>query len=299
MDVELYLSNAKFAASTGNIDEARRLLKQVLDEDPHNPRAWLLLASAVSSSKQAVLCLERALKLDPDNQQAREQLAFYKLEEKSAGTSRSQDDWFDREFGDLPPEISDRMAQTRPGDPAQKQSAEEILRAELPAAPKKVRRRLDWKTGLVTLMGLVLVMALAFFFLPGRSPASVIQTAAQPEAASENVTDVILQNNIAYNNEDYDGYMATIHTQSPAYQSTAEMLSKLFGDYDLSYEITALQVIQQSTNEAQVSFVLTTRKLHGGPFQDNQANGQMILRKENGVWKIFDQKIENVQFLEQ
>jgi tetratricopeptide (TPR) repeat protein len=299
MDVELYLSNANLAATTGNVEEARALLKQVLDYDPQNVRAWSLLADAVSSSKHAMRCLEKVLKLDPKNEQARQKLAMYQLDEKSADRHNGQEAWIDDAFEDPAAVSSGEEPWSYEAYTAKKQAAEDALRAELPPDESPRKRRWGWEAALIAVLGVTAVCLLVVLLIPGLSLLSPTGgAAAQPETAVEDVTDVIIQNIIASNNEDFDRYMATIHSKSPGYEATAQMLSTIFGDYDLTYQISELEVVEQTSREAQVNFVLTTRKVRGPEFQDNQVSGRMILKKDNGAWKIYDQKIENVQYLD-
>lgn len=295
MDIELYLSNAKFAASAGNVEEARNLLKQVLDQDPRNVRAWILLADTVSSSKQAVLYLERALKLEPENETARHKLALYKLDEKAEQSQNGEEEWFISDFDEPMREQTPQEAWSYDAYTAKKQAAEAALRAELPQ-PKKLH--FGWGTVLIATLSMTALCMLGLLLIPGISLFNFGNASAQQASAGEDVTDVIIQNIIASNNEDFDGYMRTIHSQSPAYATTAQMLNQIFGDFDLNYQISEIEVIKQTAQEAQVNFVLTTRKVHGPQFQDNQVSGKMILRKDAGVWKIYDQKIENVQYLD-
>jgi hypothetical protein len=76
------------------------------------------------------------------------------------------------------------------------------------------------------------------------------------------------------------------------------MLQTVFGDYDLSYFVSYVEVIELSNREAVVSFVLTTRRIRGGPFSDNRVTGEWTLRPEDGVWKIYDQKVSDVEYLD-
>jgi hypothetical protein len=62
-------------AKAGNKAGAKQLLSQVVRQEPDNARAWYLLSQAVQSKEQAIYCLERVLKFQPDNAQAKERLA--------------------------------------------------------------------------------------------------------------------------------------------------------------------------------------------------------------------------------
>lgn len=55
---------------SGKKDEGRRILVQILRSDPKNEWAWLWLAVAVEDPDKREECLERVLRINPNNQQA-------------------------------------------------------------------------------------------------------------------------------------------------------------------------------------------------------------------------------------
>ena len=76
MDVTTILKQAIAAAKAGRKAEARRLLEAVLDADERNEQAWLWLGEVVESEEERLICLENVLVINPDNQTARQGLAF-------------------------------------------------------------------------------------------------------------------------------------------------------------------------------------------------------------------------------
>lgn len=62
------------AARAGDKETARRLLKQVIDEDPDNELALIWLASSVTSPAERRMYLQQVVRVNPDNQRAREAL---------------------------------------------------------------------------------------------------------------------------------------------------------------------------------------------------------------------------------
>lgn len=62
------------AARQGEKAAARRLLRQVVDNEPNNEIAWMWLASVAESLQERRLCLERVVRLNPKNARAREAL---------------------------------------------------------------------------------------------------------------------------------------------------------------------------------------------------------------------------------
>ncbi len=55
------------AVQAGNRAEARRLLTQVVAEDPYSEYAWLWLSAMVETDRQREVCLENVLAINPEN----------------------------------------------------------------------------------------------------------------------------------------------------------------------------------------------------------------------------------------
>jgi hypothetical protein len=92
--------------------------------------------------------------------------------------------------------------------------------------------------------------------------------------------------------------MDTIHPKAPGRFLTRNAMQGLFDKYDLHYKVSGLKVVEVTDNEARVSFALTTRKINGPPFRDNWLSGVMILRLDDRVWKIYDQEVTDVTYLD-
>lgn len=69
-----FVESAIEAAKQGDNNKALAFLKQVLNSNPDDVDAWLVLAAVVDDSQHKRQCLNRVLKLDPVNQVAREEL---------------------------------------------------------------------------------------------------------------------------------------------------------------------------------------------------------------------------------
>jgi hypothetical protein len=126
----------------------------------------------------------------------------------------------------------------------------------------------------------------------------LIGGSAQATPTEEDARAVLIENVRAANAEDLDRYMATIHPNSPLYTTTKDLLEDAFKTYDLGYELTRAEVVEQSDTQATVAFVLTTRKINGPAFRNNRVTGTMYLRKVGSAWKIYDQKVSNVEYLD-
>ena len=119
---------------------------------------------------------------------------------------------------------------------------------------------------------------------------------ASPTPTSEQLFDILYRNSRAANEENLAAYMATIHPKSPAYHQTETSLPQLFAVYNLEFYFSNLTVTSLKKNEARIHFTLSTRRLSGPAFRNNVVVGTMILRPDNGVWKIYTQDVEDVQY---
>lgn len=74
MDVSQTLQQAIAALNEGDRGRAKQLLAQVLQADPRNESAWLWLVHAVDDPAHARECVERVLRINPGNEEARQML---------------------------------------------------------------------------------------------------------------------------------------------------------------------------------------------------------------------------------
>lgn len=355
MDSQKAISQAKGAASKNDFTSAQKILKQVLTQEPKNVDAWLALAEVVQKPDIKAKCLERVLKLDPENAAARQQLMYSyqevselekfketltsaepqtlddRLHSVSAPSAKTDDP---RQVASAPSAEIDapgqgaasptaEMNDPRQGaplpsaelnDPWQVEpppqvassttaapapaSAQKQKRAERPVQ-KPAKRKGRWLE--ISLIGVLVVTALCvfglFFLIPNRDAVRGEQFSAPEAPVAENPMNVIIENIRASNAENVNYYMSTIHSKSPSYQTTKNMTKEAFSKFDLSYKVSGLKIIKQTKNEVVVAFTLTTRKIRGPNFRDNHINGEMILRKEDGIWKIYNQVVHDVKYL--
>jgi tetratricopeptide (TPR) repeat protein len=165
-----------------------------------------------------------------------------------------------------------------------------------PEKPGKSGRWLEF-----SLIGVLVVMVICvlglFLGWPDNAAGEDQSAASEAEPAQDDPFAVIIANIRASNAESIPHYMATIHSKSPAYQSTKQMTAEAFDLFDLSYQISGLKINNQTKNEVVVAFTLTTRKIRGPSFRDNRINGDMILRQEDDRWKIYNQVVHDIKYL--
>lgn len=73
-DFEQTLQDGINAARRGDRNTGRRLLQEVIDQDPDNELAWIWMASCVTTLAERRNCLERVLEINPNNARARQAL---------------------------------------------------------------------------------------------------------------------------------------------------------------------------------------------------------------------------------
>lgn len=86
-DIEQQLQRAIAAARSGDRTTARQMLREVIVKDPRNEKAWLWLATTSTSRSDKEKCLNRVLKINPNNQKAKE--ALEKLQATPARSTAS------------------------------------------------------------------------------------------------------------------------------------------------------------------------------------------------------------------
>ncbi len=314
MDIQDAILQAKKLASENDIAGAQKILKKVITQEPKNVEAWLTLADIVKKPEVAEKFLQRVLQIDPGNQAARQRLQKYQ--------STSPDSKFHyQETGSAPQSLDERLQsvaqpslemkdpwEATPQTVTTPESTTYAAAALLDAKPEKLcaknqqnkpKRSGRWLE--FSLIGVLFVTAVCvlglFLFLPNDATGPSGEPAAESASSQDDPVAVIFDNIRASNAESIPHYMATIHSKSPSYQSTKEMTEQAFGLFDLSYRISGVKITKQTRNEAVVAFTLTTQKIRGPGFRDNRISGDMILRKEDGRWKIYNQVVHDVKYL--
>ena len=114
---------------------------------------------------------------------------------------------------------------------------------------------------------------------------------------SSNIEQVILDNLKHTQTEDSAAAMGDLHSQSPAYLATQQMLQQLFPAYDLQYELLSYKFIGEDDEYAYAKVKQRTRKISGPAFQNNEIEMLMIFKQENGVWKLWTQANLSISYI--
>ena len=76
---EKRLDKAILYTVAGNLDESRKILRELLKEDKANQSAWYWLSKATKNRAERILCLEKVLELNPEHRTAQEELRRLKI----------------------------------------------------------------------------------------------------------------------------------------------------------------------------------------------------------------------------
>ena len=272
MEMQAQFQNAKQAARQQDFERAREILETVISQEPRNVEAWLLSAHVAESTEQATRCLQRVLRLDPENTVAQRNLL--RIQKVSAPASAEEA----------------AALQSAPASPPKPT-----------AVIAKEKENKGWSGSERMLIGTAAFLLIAFACLIGGILIVVPQINSQTSqsiAEAGDPIETVRENIRASNAEDVERYMSTIHSRSPLYRSTRQALETVFDDYDLSYRLTNVELIEQDGEEARINFTIVTTKILGPPFADNRVTGEMIMRIEDGQWKIYDQETTEVDYLD-
>lgn len=282
------------AYKQGRKQAASQYIKEAIQLDPQNEKAWLWLSGVVDSDEQRRDCLRRVLAINPDNRTAR--LGLEKL------TAEPEKAILLPKPNPTPPPYAPPILSPTilPPDPvsAEYEPAKDFIEPELATLKKEKdgpRLRAALSIGVV-----VILLAWVVYFFVSRPQAGlilldmIVQQLPSEEFSAEEETAVlntIYENIAAANSENVERYMASLHTQSPRYENTRERLETLYQAYDLTVTIYDVEISHYTSNEVRVSFRQETRKREGPDFPDNIMYGTIILRPENGQWKWYDQLV--------
>lgn len=289
---QILFDQAVAAAQRKDFSSARGLLKQLLKQDPNNLNAWLLAAHVVETRADAIGSYKRVLQLDPNHAYARQRLSALESEPQKAAPVAAQNVPQTSPIVEKATPLNSTVTPSPTANLPKKQ-----IRPEMMESPSPSKTKSNQGVNLVLLGGLLLIVCcVAIIGIALVSRGGGLFAGAAPTPTADELFNVLYRNARAANDENVAGYMATIHPDSPAYQSTESSLKELFSVYELEFLFTDLRVTNLGSSEARIHFTLSTRRLRGPAFRDNVVIGTMILRIDNGEWKIYNQEIEDVQY---
>lgn len=268
------------AYKAGDRAGARQLLREALELDRTNEKAWLWLSGVVDSDAERRRCLQNVLKLDPTNEAAHKGLARLQAAAAPPVAASAVESGSETAVAPLP--TSTRPSASHP-----------------PATPKNDNLTVVlWLAAIAVIVLVIVFGGYAGITMLLRSASAAVEAPVSTPDPKPAIM-VTIQNNVsALNMESNDAYMETIHSLSPNYTNTLIQLQPVFNTYDLKATLDSARLLSVTDDEAQVAFVLTTRKISGPEFRDNRIEGVMILRLEDGRWKIYDQQVDSIDYLD-
>jgi Tol biopolymer transport system component len=87
-DIQNLLRTAIQAAQGGNKPIARRILQQIVSQDPQNEMAWIWMASVTEALEERQNCLQKVLEINPNNERAKQALEKLKQMPSTPGPQR-------------------------------------------------------------------------------------------------------------------------------------------------------------------------------------------------------------------
>lgn len=120
-------------------------------------------------------------------------------------------------------------------------------------------------------------------------------------AAEENISNilnsVIMENFKAYEIEDIEKIMETVHSKSPGFEATKEFSSQIFPVYDIKYELMSFTFIAIEGDYSLGRVKQKTLKISGPEFKDNIIDSIVIFKQEDGLWKLWSQATLTLEYL--
>jgi hypothetical protein len=283
MERKEVLNRAVVAAKEKDYVTARKILQGLLKQNSQDVDALLLFALVANKKEHAVQALKKILKIDPSHKIAREKLAQLEPSTSIPATPKPQ----------LAPPIAQSFS-----DPIKEEKISEV---EEKTGTNKKRRR--WVEPVLIGALLCACACMSFAVLGEMSNKGILPQAATsvPTPTESQIFFVLYENIDAMNDRSLPRYMATIHPDSAVYNRTEEALKESFELFVLKSYIGELEIVRQTSTRVEVAFVLTTRKVRGPAFRENQVIGVMTLKKDKDdgdKWKIYSQTTDDVIYLD-
>jgi hypothetical protein len=294
------------ACKAGRKAEARELLQQFLELDDHNETAWLWLSGAVDTDEDRRICLENVLAINPDNKMASRGLQHLNVSGLYSATETRPQAPARAPVPPAPPPaaapVQSEVPLTEPLDVQEPVQARTTLPPAQAQEPNQRARKGGSNTwlivGIVALM--VVIACVGVFLLASLGARAQSQGTPTPTPHPKTAIIGVIRENIAATNaKDADRYMATIHPRASGRAAMRAALDDMFRTGDYSSKVYNVKILELTDKEARVSFTLITKQIRGpAQFRDNQVDGVWILRTDDGAWKLYDQEVDNVTYLD-
>ncbi len=126
---------------------------------------------------------------------------------------------------------------------------------------------------------------------------SVAAPAAADEMLASSLRQVAQDYTDAYDREDAEAALGTIHTNSPEYEMTRERLAAQFPSQDVKVTLVDFHYIGHCDEFAYAR--IKTRTAGEGPdFADNVVDAVALFHMEDGSWKFWSDHVIGVELVE-
>lgn len=126
----------------------------------------------------------------------------------------------------------------------------------------------------------------------------VVAVVPSVQAAETTPRQVTREYTRSLNTGETEPVLNVLHPASPQREKTRRELQRLNRMYDLEHTLEELEVLDQSDSKARVRFVHHTRA-EDPSFRENRYTGIHVLRKHKGIWKIYETRTVDIEYLEE
>jgi len=107
----------------------------------------------------------------------------------------------------------------------------------------------------------------------------------------------VVQDNLrAYDAEDADGAMRSVHTRSPQYEPTRAALPEQFQDLDVTAKLTDFRYMGHDDEFAVARVKIQVEGPSGSMFVNNTTDDIVLFHQEGGIWKLWTNEVLGVDF---
>ena len=146
---------------------------------------------------------------------------------------------------------------------------------------------------------LILASAFLLLALPMAAPAQQAPAKKASPAMETELRKTMQENIRSTEAEDLDSMMRTIHSGSPLFQQTRQQVSQIFGKgLGLKYQLVSLKYLATDGDYAFARVRQRTTKTPADSFKNNEIDMIVAFRKEDDTWKIWNQAILEIKYLE-
>lgn len=145
----------------------------------------------------------------------------------------------------------------------------------------------------------ILGSACLLLALPMAAPAQQAPAKKASPALEAEIRKTMQENIRSTEAEDLDSMMRTIHSGSPLFQQTRQQVAQIFGKgLGLKYQLVSLKYLATDGDYAVARVRQRTTKTPADSFKNNEIDMILAFRKEDDTWKIWNQAILEIKYLE-